>query len=381
MSLDPVTLNVAFVLLSLVLGGLMMFAWALNPKVKALALWGAAFILIASGIGVVNAGKASVSYAALLTGNALGLLAYVALYLGCRVFNGRKSNSVLLLSGIFIWMALFPFIYDKPEYRLIVIALTAGAYGLLSAWELWRHAPQPLASQRVAVVLLVLLSILNILRAWLGISLTSIAWIDALASRWSTEMALFLVVFTPMIAFIFLSMAKESIELGYKHAAFVDPLTGVPNRRAFLQRADQVIRTTEGRPVSCLMFDLDNFKSINDSYGHDVGDNILTIFGQVLGEHLPKKSFGRLGGEEFAAILPLPLRGATELAEAVRYAFSKAGQGVLGTGAEVTVSVGCSASVGASVEALLQEADLALYRAKDRGRNIVVSAGTALRPH
>jgi len=373
MTLDSATLNVAFVLLALVLGGLLVFAWALNRTVRALAWWGAAFCLIAGGILVVNVGKPSVSYTALLVGNTLALLSYAFVYAGCRIFNGRKGLVPGVGAGVAIWGAAFPFIYDKPEYRLILVALTAGIYALFCAWELWRHARQQLASQRVAIGLLLLLAVLNIARGGLGVSLTSIAWIDALASRWSTEMALFLVVFTPTLAFIFLSMAKESVELGYKQAALIDPLTGIPNRRAFMQEATEMIRGAGGRPVSCLVFDLDNFKAINDCFGHDVGDNVLILFGNILAQHLPRHSFGRLGGEEFAAVLPMAMNEAKQKAEAVRHAFSAAGRAMIGPEADVTVSAGCSTSRNASVETLLQEADLALYRAKGHGRNIVVS--------
>ncbi|WP_160310539.1 GGDEF domain-containing protein [Microvirga vignae] len=285
-----------------------------------------------------------------------------------------------MMTGVVLWVAAFPFIYDKPEYRLILVALTTGAYSLACAWELGRHAVQPLASQRFAIALLCLLAFFNFMRGGLAISLTSIAWIDAFAHRWSSEMALFLVVYTPTLAFIFLSMAKESVELGYKRAAFIDPLTGVPNRRAFMQNAARLVGATGGKSVSCLVFDLDNFKSINDCYGHDVGDDILVLFGQILAKHLPNQSFGRLGGEEFAAILPMEMEEATKLAEAVRSAFSKAGKTMLGPQTQVTVSVGCSASASATTEALLQEADLALYRAKDHGRNVVISAFSLTNP-
>jgi diguanylate cyclase (GGDEF)-like protein len=376
MTLDPATLNVAFVLLAIVLGVLLVFAWTLNRRVRALLFWGAAFCLIASGFAVASLGRTIGSYSALLTGNALGLLSYVALYAGCRIFNGRKGFHPFILTGVAVWFAAFPIIHDTHEYRLILISLTTGAYALLCAWELWRHSKQVLASQRIAVVLLVLLAVFNITRTWLGVSRTSIAWIDAFASRWSSEMALFLVVFTPALAFIFLSMAKESVELGYKRAAYIDPLTGIPNRRAFMQNAAQLVEATENKPVSCLVFDLDNFKNINDGYGHDVGDNVLTLFGQVLGKHLPQQSFARMGGEEFAAILPMSMECAANLAEAIRDDFSKAGKAMLGSHAQVTVSVGCSTSTNATIEALLQEADLALYRAKDHGRNVVISAFT-----
>lgn len=374
MSLDSATLNVAFVLLATVLGGLLVFAWTLNRTVRALAWWGAAFCLIAGGMAVVNIGRMGVIYTALLSGNVLVLLAYASVYVGCRLFNGRKGVVPVTGAGAAIWIAAFPFIYDKPEYRLILISLLVGVYGFLCAWELWRYARQPLASQRIAVGLFIVLAALNIARGGLGISLTSIAWIDALAARWSSEMALFLVVFTPTIAFIFLSMAKESVEFGYKQAALIDPLTGIPNRRAFMQEAAEVIRAAEGQPVSCLVFDLDNFKTINDRYGHDVGDDALVLFGSILAQNLPRHSFGRLGGEEFAAILPMPLDEAKQKAEAVRRAIYQSGQAMIGPGAEVTVSVGCAWSTNATVDSLLQEADRALYRAKGHGRNIVVAA-------
>ncbi|PVE25228.1 hypothetical protein DC522_06765 [Microvirga sp. KLBC 81] len=295
MTLDPVTLNVAFVLLAVVLGALLVFAWTLNRKVRALLPWGAAFCLIAAGFAVANLGRSHNSYPALLTGNVLGLLSYAALYAGCRIFNGRKGFPPLILTGVVLRIAAFPLIYERQDYRLILVALTTGVYSLLSARELWRHARHPLASQRIAVVLLIFLAIFNIIRTWPGISLTSIAWIDALANRWSSEMALFLVVYTPALAFIFLSMAKEHVELGYKQAAFIDPLTGIPNRRAFLHRATRLIDAREGKPVSCLIFDLDNFKTFNDHYGHEVGDRVLMLFGEVLTKHLPEKSYGRLG--------------------------------------------------------------------------------------
>lgn len=376
MSLDPVTLNVAFILLALVLGGLLVFAWTLNRAVRALLSWGAAFCLIAAGFAVANLGRPNISFSALLVGNLLGLLSYAALYAGCRIFNGRKGYPPAILIGAGLWAAAFPFIYDRPELRLILVALTTGAYSLLSAHELWRHAGQRLASQRFAVALLVLLAVFNIMRTWLGISLTSIPWIDAFARRWSSEMALFLVVFAPTLAFIFLSMAKESLELSYKRAALVDPLTGIPNRRAFIQNAEELIASMDGKTVSCLVLDLDNFKEVNDRYGHEVGDTVLRLFGQVLGRHLPQKSFGRLGGEEFAAVLAMDMGCAAALGEAVREEFFRSGKAMLGSDTQVTVSVGCSSSSSATIELLLREADLALYRAKANGRNTVVSAPT-----
>ncbi len=375
MKLDPATLHVAFVLLSAVLGLLLIFAWRQNRKVESLAWWGAAYCLICLGIGLVNHGKISGTPTSLLIGNTLGVLSHGALYAGCVRFNRRQGVLLPTVAGSLVWSAAFPFIVNEPEMRLMLVAFLTGTYASFSAWELWRHAPQPLSSQRIAVMLLSGLGCFSFLRGWLGISLTSIPWIDAFANRWSSEMALFLVVFTPTLAFIFLSMAKEKVEYGYKQAAFVDPLTGVPNRRAFMKHATRLIERRGVKPVSCLLFDLDNFKAINDGYGHDAGDRVLMSFGDVLSRHLPPRSFGRLGGEEFAAVLPMNSNEAIAVADGIRHALSAAGRAVLGAQAEVTVSIGCASSLsGKSVGVLLQEADTALYKAKDYGRNIVISA-------
>ncbi len=374
MVLDPATLTVAFILLSAVLGTLLIFSWTLNRKLNAMAWWGASFWLIALGIGWANLGKGPPSYAVLLMANSLGILSYGALYIGCRVFNGRRGILLPGGFGVAVWVSAFPFIHDSQGYRLILASLLTGVYSALCAWELRRHATQMLASQRVTVMLLSSLAVFNFLRGLLGISLTSVPWIDTFARRWSSEMALFLVVFGPSLAFMFLFMAKERLKFEYKQAALVDDLTGIPNRRAFLQDASRLLDRLNSRPASCLLFDLDNFKAINDRYGHAAGDRILSVFANILTENLPRGTFGRLGGEEFAAILPVETQEAKVVAEKIRHAFAAAGKAALGSDEEVTVSVGCATIPRAKAEDLLRRADHALYRAKESGRNLVVAA-------
>jgi diguanylate cyclase (GGDEF)-like protein len=374
MPLDPATLTVVFVLLSGVLGILLLFAWTLNRKVSALAWWGSSFCLIGSGIGLGNLGAEPVRFWVLLVANALGLLAYGAVYAGCKIFNGRRGVLLASTGGAAAWALAYPFIYGQPGARLVAVALITGVYSAASVWELWRHASPRLASQWVAIVLLLLLAAFNLWRGLLAFSLTSIPWLDAFSRRWSTEMALSLVVFGPTLAFIFLSMAKERVEHEYKQAAFIDPLTGMPNRRAFMQNAARLLARCGDQPFTCMVFDLDNFKSINDRYGHTTGDRILSLFGRILADHLPRNTFGRLGGEEFAAVVPMGSLDAVALANAIRHAFSSAGAAILGDDASGTVSVGCATAAHTTVEDLLHRADAALYEAKDGGRNIVITA-------
>jgi diguanylate cyclase (GGDEF)-like protein/PAS domain S-box-containing protein len=218
MILDPHTLAAAFILLSAMLGALLLFAWTHNRKVHALAWWGATFCLIPGGIGMANLGQSVLGHLNLLVANALVTLGYGFLYAGCVTFNARRGKLPAVVIGPAIWVGAFPFIYETYSARLVLLSLITGAYAALSAWELGKHAPRGLASQRAAIILLLILAAFNVFRGLLGLSLGSIFWLNALASRWSTEMALFLVVYAPALAFIFLSMAKERLEFEHRNA-------------------------------------------------------------------------------------------------------------------------------------------------------------------
>ena len=108
--------------------------------------------------------------------------------------------------------------FTRLGARITVLSLISGAYAALSGWELSRHAPQRLASQRAAVILLYGLAAFNLLRAVLGLPLGSLFGMNVAVSRWSAELALFLVVYAPALAFSFLSMAKERLEFEHRKA-------------------------------------------------------------------------------------------------------------------------------------------------------------------
>lgn len=163
----------------------------------------------------------------------------------------------------------------------------------------------------------------------------------------------------------------------FEQLACVDGLTGVYNRRHFLTLAEIEWSRFQRyrRPLALLMVDIDHFKSVNDRYGHDVGDTVIKSVAQMLQCHRRASDIvGRLGGEEFALMLPeATLDNAATVGERLRRfveeAAVKAGEIIL----SVTVSIGASASDDgtAGVEALLKQADVALYQAKHSGRNRV----------
>lgn len=177
------------------------------------------------------------------------------------------------------------------------------------------------------------------------------------------------------------SLVTKALELQQKYLeestkATQDPLTGLKNRRTF--EADLEERLASGN-VALLLFDLDNFKSVNDTHGHPVGDAVLRNMASVIQQGLRSvDSAYRLGGEEFGVLLPLARpKIAADVAERLRSMLADSDT----NGLKVTTSVGVAvASGGAStVESLYQEADRALYRAKRNGKNQVVLGDSAVR--
>ena len=169
-------------------------------------------------------------------------------------------------------------------------------------------------------------------------------------------------------------LANERLRAALEFIASHDQLTDAFARTAFIELlAKEVARSRRsGRPIALLMFDLDNFKSINDSFGHVTGDKVIIDFVQRTREMLRNiDSIGRYGGEEFVALLP-----ETSLSEASAIA-DRVCKGIAANTTNdlpaytVSVGVAASAHVAMDANALLSSADKALYRAKANGRNPV----------
>jgi diguanylate cyclase (GGDEF)-like protein len=180
-----------------------------------------------------------------------------------------------------------------------------------------------------------------------------------------------------VFAFLLLNMTKERTELAHKIASLVDPLCGVANRRAFLGGSGRLLaqQAVDREPLAMLLFDLDRFKAINDHFGHAAGDRVLQMFARVATETLGAEVlFGRIGGEEFASLLPVgDLGEAIAIADRVRRNFAEAAARFAEGELLPTVSVGVTLGLDrkTEVEDLLVAADEALYRAKAEGRNRV----------
>jgi diguanylate cyclase (GGDEF)-like protein/PAS domain S-box-containing protein len=170
---------------------------------------------------------------------------------------------------------------------------------------------------------------------------------------------------------------RKQMEQELRRLATTDPLTGVFNRRHFLDLGEKELSRAcrYGRELSVLLMDIDHFKCINDTYGHAVGDETIKTLTHICLKNLRKNDFfGRLGGEEFAVVLPeTGADVAIALAERLRQKLSEARVSTDKKPIGFTVSIGVTTfnEEDRTIEAMMLRADAALYRAKNRGRNRV----------
>jgi diguanylate cyclase (GGDEF)-like protein len=177
------------------------------------------------------------------------------------------------------------------------------------------------------------------------------------------------------------AIALENAELHHvvQRQATTDELTGLANRRRFMEALGAEIERLErfGGALTLVLADIDDFKRINDRFGHHVGDEALRRFAQLLTAELREIDVaGRLGGEEFAVLLPeTDLEGGLVAAERIRRAVAES-ELVLSEAVHVrfTASLGIASHTGEPADVLLQRADAALYRAKAEGKNQVAGA-------
>ncbi len=159
--------------------------------------------------------------------------------------------------------------------------------------------------------------------------------------------------------------------------ATTDSLTGLINRRRFMEKAEAELDRARryGRPLSMMMLDIDHFKRVNDTYGHDAGDDVLKTLSRLGLEVLRKVDFfGRIGGEEFSVLLPdTSLEGAVQVAERLREEVENAVMETRSGDLSITISIGVSTLNEEinNLETMLKAADVALYAAKRGGRNRV----------
>jgi diguanylate cyclase (GGDEF)-like protein len=380
MTLDVNTLFMVTIYVEAILGLLLLFAWAQNTAIHAVCWWGFAHLIRAASVVLFGMYGSAPDLITIDLANALLFTAFAVTWTGARVFDGRPAEPVYMVTGAVLWLLVcrLPVLAEDYEVRALIASGIITGYTWLTAYEFWRGRSEQLVSRWPAIFMFFAHGALFLLRTPL---MASLPWTpgfrELFGSVWMTVLSFEALLFTISIAFILLAMAKERTELRHRTAAMLDPLTGIANRRSFMQDAGVLAKRHNAHPLptAVMLIDLDHFKSINDRFGHALGDRVLEVFTRTARQSVRSSDLiGRLGGEEFAAVLHDTSREkAVAVAERIRETFAQNSHEVDGRQVGATVSIGlvhCQEAV-LDMSELLAQADQALYFAKERGRNRV----------
>ncbi len=379
MPLDLPTLFLVSTCVTGLLGIFLFVLWFQDRSVRALGYWASAYLIGGFAVAlwivspdVLPAAGADLASALLFT--CCGMI-----WSGARKFHGREASVGFAIAGAVVWLVAtrMPELMQWDNARIVISSLIITSYAVLTAIELRRERRKPKAgpAARARALMIPLLHGVIFLSPILTTTLfTSAAPIAA--NGFFPLFALLTLLYVVGTAFIVVVMAKEHSALVHRTAAMTDHLTGLFNRRGFFEAAERLVASQRksGQSVTIMMFDLDHFKSINDRFGHEIGDEALQAFAATASTNTRLHDIvGRLGGEEFAAILPGNVDTALLVAERVRGAFETRGLEIAGHAMNATVSIGISESLAdvANISTMLARADRALYAAKANGRNRV----------
>lgn len=347
--------------------------WLHDRSQRHYGLWALGFSAHGLGIALVALRGDVPDWLSIPVANGIALSCYIfwiagMLSLGKRPFASWSAIPVLM------WIAgmLLPVIRDDIAYRIVL-------YNVASACGFLMLAAVALLHDNAGRRLRRLLAVVWASEALVSLTVAGISLITMPRSLQGAPFSAISTV-TSIFGFIALIMIGAKIvmdrsEARLRHLVRTDPLTGALNRRGLVEDFAGLSPSGsgQGRLVALALFDLDHFKTINDTFGHQAGDAVILAFTGIAQRLMPAKAiFGRTGGEEFMAAIEVgDVREAALLAEAIRQAVAAARVETEKGEISVTVSIGIAtvAATAADLERLMSNADRALYKAKARGRN------------
>ena len=381
---DLPTLCAVAMFVSVTGGLLLLFSWMQNRNEPSLALWGLSYLIGSAGAGLMALGKLGADGWSICTANMLICGAYGVMWSAARSFEGRRVNLAPIAVGPAVWLAAcqFPGFLESLQARVELASIICAAYLLLCAHEVRDGRDRELISRWPMVALLVLHASFMLARVPLAGLMANRPPIGQPYGLGVCIMAFEALFATYCLAFLRMSLVKERAELEQRKASLTDSLTGIANRRAFFEFGSPLLEQTiaDRRPAALLLFDLDRFKEVNDTGGHQTGDSVLQAFSHLVSTITrPGDLFARVGGEEFALLLTdAPMAEAMRVAERVRGEFARTPLAGLPSNATVSAGVAMVNESNRTLSSLLVTADRALYRAKADGRNRVAAAPLVL---
>ncbi|MCO6177871.1 MULTISPECIES: GGDEF domain-containing protein [Ciceribacter] len=355
------------------MGALLIVVWLHGLKDRHFLLFGLGLISHASGLALVGARGMIPDFLSIQVANGVTLTAFAFFVAALRRFDGNTTPPWATLPPL-LWITgnLFPFIRDDFSNRVMLYSVSAALGFALMSFVIARGGT---SSRRYRYILSgvwaihVASNLLFALRTW---QQNPQGFQDVGANSFVSIVGIIGFVTAIMIlAKLLIDRSEERL----KELVRTDPLTGIYNRRGLLEVYERLrsIPVRERPVLAVIVFDLDHFKQINDTHGHQAGDAVIVEFARRAAGLIPAGGvFGRSGGEEFAAILRVgEPRHAALVAETIRQSVATSPVATDAAAIEVTTSIGIATmpAGSADLDRLLSGADRALYVAKDKGRN------------
>lgn len=382
--LHPPTLGILVVVLLITLSALMLFVLKTRTTYSGFGNWVIGFFLLAGCFFVSILRLYLPEAPTILLSNCLGIASLGFFYDGIAGFYLQKKPRPDALNwglGTLVIVAQAINLYQGGDVNMRVIWFNAFQF-FVSARIFLEFSRYAHGRQRSATLFM--------LAAFMGIGITAIWRIVAMLQAPSMTdlirqdigyrvLILVSAMLVVILAFCFLLLTHTRIEEALdearakaEHAARIDSLTGMWNRRHFeLEALREIDRAKRyGLPVSLVMFDIDHFKLVNDRHGHLAGDEVLKQITAITQDSLRTSDLAcRWGGEEFAIMMPVTLADAVTVAEKLRIAIARHDFAEVG---KVSISCGCAQlAPGEDLTGWSRRADAALYCAKRGGRNRV----------
>lgn len=384
MTLDLPTLVLVLILVSLTLAlSVLYVAWTARAQ-DGLATWGWGLVLYTMSYPAFLLRMAGWPTLSVLTTNVLTAGALALHVLALERFQRRRGPAVpvwLIWAPVLAAELATLLLLHQHQFRAVVISSLLALVAGVLVWQAWR--PGPAGVRERGRLLLVAGSglLAGLMLARVGFAALLPGWDNTMMMPPEVQMMTYFMTVAILLlnTMGFVLMQKEWAVEQQLQDASRDPLTGAANRRALNAELDRTLAraTRTGQPVALLMVDIDWFKRVNDSWGHQAGDAVLAELVRRMQDRLRQYDLlARFGGEEFVVLLPdTTLEGARAVAEDIRRAVAGEPFVVAGREIPVTVSVGVTAlrpiTVTGAADRLIGASDRALYAAKQGGRNRV----------
>ena len=394
--LDPRTLAFVLMAVTALLSAFMVIVWRTHKVYEGFNLWTIAQLFLTAGFLLLSLQGLIPKFTSIAMADFLIVMSGGLIYAGIRKFRDQPHRDYFnyILIGLTVALILY-FLYgrDVLNFRIMAFSICIGIISLRSAITLLLDVPAGLrTSFWFTGSIMLFFGTVSILRSiYVYVYDPPGNFFDANPISGLYFLSFMLAAMGAIFGFFMMTSQRLELELKtardeLRHLATTDYLTDVFNRRYFFEAGRQEFKRARRykHPLSVLILDIDYFKNVNDTHGHITGDRMLIAIAMAARSNLRAMDvLARIGGEEFAVILPeTDGEMGLEVAERLRRSISEVVIYADGAPVSVTVSIGASMLLAEDSElgSIMERADAALYEAKQNGRNRVAIRKDALQP-